>query len=91
MDRFFGGSPVRAIATLVILSVAVGIVLSTLGLDALSLIRWIPDLVRRIYDLGFDAFDWLLRYFLLGATIVIPVWLVMRLVRMRRSSNSDRM
>jgi hypothetical protein len=90
MDRFFGGNPLRAIVTLVLLSIAVGIVLSTLGLDALALIRWIPDLFRRIYDLGFEAFHWLFRYFLLGATIVIPVWVVVRLLRMRKDTGSNR-
>ena len=30
-------------------------------------------------DLGFDAVNWLWRYFLLGAVIVIPIWLLSRL------------
>jgi len=29
--------------------------------------------------IGFDAVNWLWRYFLLGAVIVIPVWLLSRL------------
>ena len=29
--------------------------------------------------IGFDAVNWLWRYFLLGAVIVIPVWLISRL------------
>jgi hypothetical protein len=36
-------------------------------------------LFRRIWDLGFDAINGLWRYFLLGAVIVIPVWLLSRL------------
>ena len=28
--------------------------------------------------IGFDTVNWLWRYFLLGAVIVIPIWLLMR-------------
>ena len=31
--------------------------------------------------MGFDAVRWLWRYFLLGAVIVMPIWLIMRLIR----------
>jgi hypothetical protein len=31
--------------------------------------------------MGFDAVVWLWRYFLLGAVIVIPIWLIVRLMR----------
>ena len=31
--------------------------------------------------MGFDAVRWLWRYFLLGAVMVIPIWLILRLVR----------
>jgi hypothetical protein len=36
-------------------------------------------LFQRIWDLGFDAVNGLWRYFLLGAVIVIPIWLLSRL------------
>jgi hypothetical protein len=31
--------------------------------------------------MGFDAVVWLWRYFLLGAVVVIPIWLIVRLTR----------
>ena len=43
--------------------------------------RLIEDLVRAIWDMGFDALVWLWRYFLLGAVIVVPIWLIVRLMR----------
>jgi hypothetical protein len=36
-------------------------------------------LFQRLWDLGFDAVNWLWRYFLLGAVIVVPVWLLSRM------------
>ena len=38
-----------------------------------------PALFQRIWDLGFDAVNWVWRYFLLGAVIVVPIWLLSRL------------
>ena len=38
-------------------------------------------LYQRIWDMGFEAVRWLGRYLLLGAAIVVPVWLIMRLLR----------
>jgi hypothetical protein len=29
--------------------------------------------------MGFGAIDWSLRYFVLGAVVVVPIWLAMRL------------
>ncbi|MDU6672603.1 MAG: DUF6460 domain-containing protein, partial [Bradyrhizobium sp.] len=45
----------------------------------LNIIHSIRLLFIRLYELGFDAFNWLWRYFLLGAVIVIPLWFLSRL------------
>jgi hypothetical protein len=31
--------------------------------------------------MGFDAVKWLWRYLLLGAAVVVPIWLIVRLLR----------
>ena len=41
-------------------------------------------LVQRIWDMGFDAVKWLWRYLLLGAAVVVPIWLILRLMRAAR-------
>lgn len=64
------------ILRLVVLSVVVGIVLATLGITPQNFFERIYLLVRHIYDLGYDAFGWLFNYFLLGAMVVVPVWLI---------------
>jgi hypothetical protein len=35
--------------------------------------------------MGWDAVIWLWRYFLLGAVIVVPIWLVVRLLKAGRA------
>jgi hypothetical protein len=81
IDRFFGGSPLGVIVRLVLLSIVVGVLLSALGLDPWNIIHSIERLIRHIFDLGWDAVIWLWRYFLLGAALVVPIWLIVRLVR----------
>jgi hypothetical protein len=77
--RFLGGSPLAVAFRLILLSILVGVVLAAIGFDPWNILRSIELLFRRIWDLGFDAINWLWRYFLLGAVIVIPVFLLMRL------------
>jgi hypothetical protein len=81
LDRFFGGSPLMVLFKLVLLSILIGVVLSALGLDPWNIIKSIRDLFQAIWDMGFDAIHIVWRYFLLGAVLVIPIWLLLRLVR----------
>jgi hypothetical protein len=78
MTRIFGGSPLAVFARLVLVSILVGVVLSALGLDPFDIVHSIERLIRSIWDLGFDAIRWLWRYLLLGAVIVLPIWILMR-------------
>jgi hypothetical protein len=79
LNRFLGGSPLMVVFRLILLSILVGVVLAAIGFDPYNILRSIQLLFQRIWDLGFDAVNWLWRYFLLGAVIVIPVWLLSRL------------
>jgi hypothetical protein len=81
VNRFFGGSPLAVIFRLILLSILVGVILKVLGLDPFDIVRSIEELVRYVWNMGFDAVVWLWRYFLLGAVVVIPIWLIIRLVR----------
>ena len=77
--RFLGGSPLAVAFRLILLSILVGVVLASIGFDPWNIIHSIRLLFQRLWDLGFDAINWLWRYFLLGAVIVVPIWLLSRL------------
>ncbi|MGP9813937.1 DUF6460 domain-containing protein [Rhodopseudomonas sp. NSM] len=79
LTRFFGGSPLAVLLRLVLMSILVGVVLAAIGLDPWNILVSIRLLFQRIWDLGFDAISGMWRYFLLGAVIVIPIWLLSRL------------
>ncbi len=80
LNRFLGGSPLSVAFRLILLSILVGVVLAAIGFDPWNILYSIRMLFQRLWDLGFDAINWLWRYFLLGAVIVIPIWLLSRVL-----------
>jgi hypothetical protein len=89
MDRstFLGGSVLGVLVRLIVLSIVVGVVLSTLGITPDNIFYQFNILLRRIYDLGFGAIESVLGYFILGAMVVVPVWFITRLVKASRRSD----
>ncbi len=81
VNRFLGGPPLAVLGKLILLSILIGVVLSALGLDPLNIFASLQRLIRDVWNMGFDAVRWLWQYFLLGAVIVIPIWLILRLSR----------
>jgi hypothetical protein len=84
VTKVFGGSPLAVLGRLILVSILVGVILNALGLDPFDIVRSLERLVQSIWNMGFDAFRWLWRYFLLGAVIVIPIWLILRAVNAPR-------
>ena len=80
MDRntLLGGNPLGVLIRLVLISLVVGIVLSALGITPQNLFYHLDILARRLYDLGFGVFENILGYIVLGALVVVPIWLVAR-------------
>ena len=87
MDRntFWGGNPLSVVIRLALLSIVAGIVLSALGINLRNFFDRINTLLGNLYDLGFGAIDWVLQYLLLGAIVVVPIWLIARLAATGRN------
>ena len=81
MEQFFGGKPFSVALRLVIISIVAGVALNAAGYDPRQLLDAIPRLIQAVYDLGFGWVHRILQYFLLGAVVVIPAWLLIRLVK----------
>lgn len=84
LNRFLGDSPLRVLLKLIVISFLVGIVMSFFGWSPYDLVYAVRDFAYNIYYMGFDAFGRFLDYFLIGAVIVVPVFLLMRLMSYRR-------
>jgi flagellar biosynthesis protein FlhB len=84
LHRFFGGPPLHVIGRLVLLSILVGVILAAIGLDPWNIIESVQRLLQHIWNWGFDTVRWLWRYFLLGAVIVVPIWLLTSVAKVPR-------
>lgn len=87
LHRFFGGSPGWVLVRLILLSVVIGVIFSVLGIQPWDIVDAVRRALRRIWEMGFDAIREAFSYFLLGAVIVFPVWLVLRFLKLFGSSS----
>ena len=84
-NRLTGDSAFVIVLRLGLLSLIVGIVLSALGINPANIFSSLNILARRVYDMGFSAVEWVVQYILVGAMVVVPIWLVAQvLTRMRK-------
>jgi hypothetical protein len=81
---FLGGSPMGVLVRLLVLSLVVGIILHVLGITPRNIFQRIDELLRGIYDLGFGVFQSIIEYLVLGAMVVVPIWLIARVVKTAR-------
>lgn len=84
VERFFGGPPASVVAQLIVVSTLVGVILAAVGFDPWNILDSVRRLFSALWSIGFDGVHWLWRYFLLGAVIVVPVWLLTRLINAPR-------
>lgn len=84
LNRFLGDAPGRVILKLLVLSFVVGVLLSALDLHPLDVFDGMVNFIRRLWNLGFEALGQLGGYFVLGAIVVVPVWIVIRLMSLGR-------
>ncbi len=85
LNRFLGGSPGGVFLRLLFVSLIVGAFLMWLDIRPWDVFRALKQLVDRIWGLGFDAIREIADYIVAGAAIVVPVWLVLRLMNMRNT------
>ncbi|MEM8813112.1 MAG: DUF6460 domain-containing protein [Pseudomonadota bacterium] len=89
LTRFFGGSPLAVLFRLIVISFVVGVVLAAFNVRPYEVIYWIESTIYTIYNMGFEAIQRGGEYFVLGALIVFPIWLVMRLLSFGKSRPRD--
>ena len=83
LHRLLGGTPAAVLLRLAFLSLLVGASLSWLGIDAFDLVVELRRLAAHLYGAGFDAVRQAWRYFAAGAALVVPIWVVVRLLSFR--------
>ncbi len=78
--RFVGGSPLAVFLRLVVVSFVVGFLLDAFGLDPTTLLNDAVRTARHVVEYGFSDLRQFGRMLLAGAMVVVPVWIVLRLL-----------
>lgn len=81
--RFLGGSPAAVVIRLVVVSVLVGALLMWLDIRPADVFDQLSALLNRMWALGFRSLQDFGNYLVAGAAIVVPVWLILRLLSYR--------
>ncbi|TKT74205.1 DUF6460 domain-containing protein [Aquamicrobium sp. LC103] len=84
INRFLGDTPLRILLKLIVVSFLVGIVMSAFGWSPFDVLYGVRDFFLQIWNLGFDALYRFWSYFLLGAAIVVPAFILLRILNYRR-------
>lgn len=79
MEKVFGGAIVPTLFRLAVLSFVVGLVFAIFGIDPVDLWKEFGTTIQRAWTLVFDAIDWGWKYAVLGAIVVLPLWILYRL------------
>ena len=84
LTSFLGGSPLSVIVRLLVISLLVGVVLSWLDLRPMEIVDGFVDLFRWAWYSVFGSLNRAVDYVLMGAAIVVPIFLLSRLFKTKR-------
>jgi len=84
VNKVLGDSPARTVVKLIVVSLIVGFVMAIFGLDPMDILYTVRNFILDLWHSGFQALGRVGDYLLLGATIVIPVFIILRILSYRR-------
>lgn len=84
LTRFLGDTPLRVALKLLVVSFVVGLVMHAFGWTPFDILDAIRAFFERIWNMGFAAIENFVGYILLGAAIVIPAFVIIRILSLRR-------
>jgi pilus assembly protein TadC len=84
VNKFLGDSLGRTLIKLLVVSLIVGFIMAVFGWAPLDFVYGLRNFVLEVWHRGFAALGRVGDYLLLGATVVIPIFLLIRLFNYRR-------
>lgn len=83
-NRFLGDTPGRVIVKLILVSLVVGVVMHAFNWTPYDILWKIRDFFIGIWNMGFSALSRFADYLLLGAAVVIPAFILIRIINYRK-------
>lgn len=71
---------INTVVKLLIASLVVGLVMAMVNVTPLSLIQNLGDNFEAMFSAFVNAASWAITYIIMGAVIVVPIWLLFRLM-----------
>lgn len=79
----------RTILRLLIISLLVGVFMSFFDITPQSIMENFGDTVVKVYEVATGWLRWMVPYILLGATLVVPIWAILAVLRMAGRKKND--
>lgn len=86
LHRFLGGSPTSVIVRLLVLSLIVGAAMVYFNLTPRDLFETLRRFVEGLIGNGLESLRTIFSYIAYGAMVVVPIFVIARLLRMTRKS-----
>ena len=84
VTALIGGSPAGVVLRLIVVSFVVGLLLAMFGFDPENIYTVVLQTLRRTFDFGLVDIRRFGTILLTGAMVVVPVWIILRLLSARR-------
>lgn len=84
VNRILADSPARTIIKLVVVSLIVGFFMKVFDIMPMDIVDNVHDFVIDLWQTGFQALGRFGTYLALGATVVIPVFILIRILSYKR-------
>ena len=80
----------RTVIKVVVWSLVIGLLLAAFDIKPQLLLEGLGETVQSIFELVASFVEWTVPYILLGAVVVIPIWLIMTIIRIAREKTGSR-
>lgn len=77
-------SAAGTVIRLLVLSLIVGAALSLFNITPQGLLRGLGGTAEQILGVAVGAIEWAVPFVLIGAVVVVPIWAIMKLMRIAR-------
>lgn len=80
LQQLFGNNPRETLVRLIFLSILAGALMAIFRVTPFEVINMISDTIEQLLADHFRLIRDIFRYFIYGAMIVVPIWLILRIV-----------
>ena len=84
LQTVLGDSPSRVIIKLLIFSLIIGALLNLFGWTPMNVFDRLWDTIVHLWNTGFSSISKLLNVVLVGAAVVVPIFIIIRLLNWRK-------